>query len=297
MEGTDPISISISRFEKSLGLLTTRFVSLLQQAPEGVLDLKVAADLLAVKQKRRIYDITNVLEGIGLIEKKNKNIIQWKGAGPGCNSQETSAKLNSLKNEISALEEYEQTLDSHLQWIQQSLKNITEDEHNSRRAYVLDKDIWKCFAENTYLTIQAPVGTYLEVPFSELEEPKKKYVIHIKSTTDPIQVFLAEEGTKMENVAHLQESNELESDCGGTVETKSLDSCVEASFVAGDLSKDDDSVKTGSEFLENIIAGDFFRAPFVCLSPPPSDKDYYFNLSEHEGVSDLFDIPMLNKCQ
>jgi hypothetical protein len=29
-------------------------------------------------QKRRIYDITNVLEGIGLIEKKSKNIIQWK---------------------------------------------------------------------------------------------------------------------------------------------------------------------------------------------------------------------------
>lgn len=37
-----------------------------------------AADSLAVKQKRRIYDITNVLEGIGLIEKKTKNTIQWK---------------------------------------------------------------------------------------------------------------------------------------------------------------------------------------------------------------------------
>ncbi|PWZ17570.1 Purple acid phosphatase 3 [Zea mays] len=30
-------------------------------------------------QKRRIYDITNVLEGIGLIEKKLKNNIRWKG--------------------------------------------------------------------------------------------------------------------------------------------------------------------------------------------------------------------------
>lgn len=29
-------------------------------------------------QKRRIYDITNVLEGIGLIEKTVKNRIQWK---------------------------------------------------------------------------------------------------------------------------------------------------------------------------------------------------------------------------
>jgi len=37
-----------------------------------------AADTLAVRQKRRIYDITNVLEGIGLIEKKSKNSIQWR---------------------------------------------------------------------------------------------------------------------------------------------------------------------------------------------------------------------------
>ncbi|GAB5584074.1 transcription factor E2F5 isoform X2 [Prionailurus iriomotensis] len=68
-----------SRHEKSLGLLTTKFVSLLQEAKDGVLDLKAAADTLAVRQKRRIYDITNVLEGIDLIEKKSKNSIQWKG--------------------------------------------------------------------------------------------------------------------------------------------------------------------------------------------------------------------------
>lgn len=31
--------------------------------------------------QRRIYDITNVLEGIGLIHKTSKNHIQWKGGG------------------------------------------------------------------------------------------------------------------------------------------------------------------------------------------------------------------------
>jgi len=36
----DP-SIETSRFEKSLGLLTTRFVQLLQAADYGILDLKV----------------------------------------------------------------------------------------------------------------------------------------------------------------------------------------------------------------------------------------------------------------
>jgi transcription factor E2F3 len=51
----------------------------LRGAPDGVLDLNKAADQLRVP-KRRIYDITNVLEGIGLIEKKSKNNIQWKYA-------------------------------------------------------------------------------------------------------------------------------------------------------------------------------------------------------------------------
>ena len=65
------------RYDNSLGLLTKKFVSLIQGAPDGVLDLNAAVSELQV-QKRRIYDITNVLEGIGLIEKNAKNQIHWK---------------------------------------------------------------------------------------------------------------------------------------------------------------------------------------------------------------------------
>lgn len=50
-----------------------------QQSKGDSLDLNQAAAKLSV-QKRRIYDITNVLEGIGLIEKKSKNNIAWRGA-------------------------------------------------------------------------------------------------------------------------------------------------------------------------------------------------------------------------
>lgn len=31
-------------------------------------------------------------------------------------------------------------------------------------------------------------------------------------------------------------------------------------------------------------------SPLLRLSPPPSDRDYYFNLDDNEGVADLFDI-------
>jgi len=67
----------LSRYDSSLGLLTKKFVSLIKHAEGGTVDLNQAAEQLSV-QKRRIYDITNVLEGIGLIEKKSKNNIQWK---------------------------------------------------------------------------------------------------------------------------------------------------------------------------------------------------------------------------
>ena len=65
-----------TRYDTSLGLLTKKFTLLLSESPDGVLDLNRAAELLEV-QKRRIYDITNVLEGIQLIRKKSKNHIQW----------------------------------------------------------------------------------------------------------------------------------------------------------------------------------------------------------------------------
>ena len=63
----------------SLSLLTQRFIALLKCETSQYFDLNFAARTLGV-QKRRIYDITNVLEGIGLIEKTSKNTVKWRGA-------------------------------------------------------------------------------------------------------------------------------------------------------------------------------------------------------------------------
>ncbi|XP_067905853.1 transcription factor E2F4 isoform X1 [Heterodontus francisci] len=194
-----------SRHEKSLGLLTTKFVSLLQEAKDGVLDLKVAADTLAVRQKRRIYDITNVLEGIGLIEKKSKNSIQWKGVGPGCNTREIADKLIDLKAEIEDLDRREQELDQQRVWVQQSIQNVTDDIENSRLAYVTHEDMCRCFKGDTLLAIQAPSGTHLEVPIPERGlNGQKKYQIHLKSTTGPINVLLVNKDTSSSSPVVVQ---------------------------------------------------------------------------------------------
>ena len=61
-----------TRNDSSLSVLTHKFIRMLEQSRDGTVDLNDAVRLLAV-QKRRIYDITNVLEGIGYIHKFKKN--------------------------------------------------------------------------------------------------------------------------------------------------------------------------------------------------------------------------------
>ena len=93
---TQKALLSLSALRKSsLSLLTKKFVSLIEQAAQGTIDLNKAAASLNV-QKRRIYDITNVLEGIGLIEKKSKNNIQWKAIGLS-STGETHADFVTLR--------------------------------------------------------------------------------------------------------------------------------------------------------------------------------------------------------
>ena len=66
----------------SLGLLTKKFIELLMGLNIRELDLNEAAGALGV-QKRRIYDITNVLEGLGIVTKKSKNYVVCKRENVG----------------------------------------------------------------------------------------------------------------------------------------------------------------------------------------------------------------------
>ena len=104
---TGRATVDRSRFDSSLGLLTKRFLSLLQSAENGILDLNQASLTLAV-QKRRIYDITNVLEGIGLLNKISKNNIQWRGSDPSGlleSQQDLSEDLTHLEAKENQLDE------------------------------------------------------------------------------------------------------------------------------------------------------------------------------------------------
>jgi len=75
---------------------------LLVTAENQCLDLNNAMKVLDV-QKRRIYDITNVLEGINLIQRYKKNHVRWIGTAP---------EEIKLKRKLEEMEELESEEDS-----------------------------------------------------------------------------------------------------------------------------------------------------------------------------------------
>ncbi|TYI10102.1 transcription factor E2FB isoform X8 [Gossypium hirsutum] len=163
------------RYDSSLGLLTRKFINLIKQAEDGILDLNKAADTLEV-QKRRIYDITNVLEGIGLREKKLKNRIQWKGldvSRPG----EIDENVTTLQAEVENLSIEERCLDEQIRWL-----FVTEEDIKSL----------SCFQNETLIAIKAPHGTTLEVPDPDeaVDYSQRRYRIVLRSSMGPIDVYL-----------------------------------------------------------------------------------------------------------
>jgi transcription factor E2F3 len=113
-----------SRNESSLVVLTQRFLDLVKSAKDGVIDLNEAADKLEVK-KRRIYDITNVMEGVGLVEKRTKNRIQWGAAIAGA---DTAQKLAETTTQVDQLRDVEGSLDEELKSVQAKVRRITEED-------------------------------------------------------------------------------------------------------------------------------------------------------------------------
>ncbi|KUF98901.1 Fatty acid synthase subunit alpha [Phytophthora nicotianae] len=189
------------------GLLTKRFVELIQAAPSKDLDLNTAAESLGVQVgrwkcigcKRRIYDITNVLEGIGLIEKTSKNNIHWKGASGPTGATDSYQGMDHLRQSISDLRQEELKYDQQIKMVSQNIRRLYEEEAFDKGSfenfcYVTHDDMRRqeSFADQSVMAIKAPPGTTLEVPDPDEGMPagKRRFQIFLKSTGKRLQVSL-----------------------------------------------------------------------------------------------------------
>ncbi|CDP22211.1 unnamed protein product, partial [Coffea canephora] len=119
------------RNDRSLGLQTKNFVNLIKHAEDGILDLNEAAKTLEMS-KRRIYDITSVLGGIGLIEKELKSTIRWTGLG--------ASRQPDLQAEVENLSMEERRLDDRIRLeMQERLRDLSAI--NQKWLFVTFEDI------------------------------------------------------------------------------------------------------------------------------------------------------------
>lgn len=275
------IPIERNRYDTSLGLLTKRFVHLLKGATDGVVDLNKASELLGV-QKRRIYDITNVLEGVGLIEKKSKNNIRWR---EGKNAAAFLRTQQALQAEIDQLEYKENSLDQLITRATVDLNLLTERQ-DKRCAYVTYRDLRNIpsLADQTVIAVKAPPETRLEVP-----DPQKNLQIWLKSEKGEIEVYLCNpenSNTAEDSVASTSAPSSSSCTIGLEEPCSSESFKYDPTLKHALISEEDDLAPMGKNFL--LQTEDQYES-FLHLEPPLSEEDYNFTLDQAEGITDLFD--------
>ncbi|XP_051511852.1 transcription factor E2F6 isoform X1 [Myxocyprinus asiaticus] len=176
-----------NRSDVALGQLTKRFMQLLLTAPNGILDLNEASQKLG-SRKRRVYDITNVLNGIHLIRKTSKNKIQWVCSSPV--SSFGSQWTTKTKADLLHLKSTEEALDCLIKDCAHQLFSLTDLKDNADSAYVTYEDICQIgvFMDQTVIAIRAPDETKLEVP----TPTEDSIQIHLKGCRGPIHIHTCE---------------------------------------------------------------------------------------------------------
>uniref|UniRef100_A0A915JXT8 E2F/DP family winged-helix DNA-binding domain-containing protein n=1 Tax=Romanomermis culicivorax TaxID=13658 RepID=A0A915JXT8_ROMCU len=283
------------RSEKSLGILTQKFLKLLQDARDGVVDLNLAADRLNVRQKRRIYDITNVLEGVGLIEKKSKNSVQWKGGNFGGGKSADSSiadNLFNLKLELIDLERQERLIDNQLKWLKQSRNNVVEHLDNKSHIYNNIVQIAKLFANRTIFVLNCSKGTLFEAEYPKRDPESFKfcYDLKIRSAGQPLNVFLIENQGQI--LLHDAHKTHLGSNRRSILKNSQNFSTCEPNFrdIRSSFLTSLSNVNSENEKEDGQSVNDAnYQISLRRLSPPPSEKDYRFNLRKNESISELFD--------
>ncbi|MCO5570962.1 hypothetical protein L7F22_024692 [Adiantum nelumboides] len=266
------------RYDSSLGLLTKKFINLLKEADDGMLDLNKAASLLHV-QKRRIYDITNVLEGIGVIEKKLKNRVCWKGVDPA--SAVKICKATIIQAELERMYTEERLVDSRIKEVREALKIMSDDATSKQWLYVTEDDIKSlpCFQNETLIAIKAPHGTTLEVPDPNeaMEYPQKRYQIFLQSATGPIDVYLVsqfEEKVEGLNAAEISPRVPHES-------------IVRDTYMSQDKMLE---IHNSQSVPSNVLNEEDTASGILRIVPSDSngDADYWLISDEGVGVTDMW---------
>lgn len=175
---------SSKRDDSSLYALTKKFVQLISSSPEQMINMTQASMTLQVA-KRRIYDITNVLEGLGMISKWSVNSVKWIGGNPEEiliteDSETTEKYLNKSHRE-------ERDLDEEIDKLNKEITELSTNEKNLENAYITYEDMQnlKAFQNKLVFAVKAPSDTTMEYPRYQ----KGAYRLRIMAEKGQISVY------------------------------------------------------------------------------------------------------------
>ena len=164
--------------ENSLAQLTQNFLNYIKKKGRINISINELVEDLKVK-KRRIYDITNVLQGIGYLEKKGKNEILWIKDNNCINIQNPNNNIISsysqLKQELDELKSQNENIEENLNKYREEFKLISQKNEFPKYGYITFDDITELSLNEkvNFMIIKAPKGTSINV--IDDEESKKAY--------------------------------------------------------------------------------------------------------------------------
>ena len=160
--------------KQSLSNLTESFIQLLKSYNGAEVELSVAESILGAN-KRRLYDVTNVLSGIGMIERCGKSKIKWV---------EQKSTINN-ENIHSYLFDKEKELEDIISNVDNSINELSKSEIFNDYGWITPEDILKV-VEGTDLKIFALKGPpSMTIQISETDDNVNHQMI-CESEDDPI---------------------------------------------------------------------------------------------------------------
>ena len=205
---SDEDNPEVNKQENSLGQLTRNFLKYIKNKGRVNININDLEKDLDVK-KRRIYDITNVLQGIGYIEKKGKNEISWIKNCKDQNQNKSKisdsyiSNCNKLKLEYEDLKKEDKENDDKLNKYREEFNLLSERKDFHKYGYITFKDIKNLSKDDNldFLIIKASKGTVINV--IDDEESKKAYT-KIKNQMESGKIQKNEIVlTTLENLHHI----------------------------------------------------------------------------------------------
>lgn len=179
--------LSSARSENSLLCLTKKFMQLIRASKDKIINLNMAATELGV-HKRRVYDITNVLEGLGLLSKWSVSSARWIGGNIDDHiGSESENKENVVSSSGKFITQEEKNLDLQIAELNSKIEEMSQKQSNLENAYVTFNDLQSIpsLKDKLIFSIKAPSDMVMDIPKYE----KGTYKLHLTSEAGNIMVY------------------------------------------------------------------------------------------------------------